>query len=81
MTVLGQNRLGMELHSLDRQAAVTQPHDDAGIRTCRHLQLGGNLIHCQGHGLHSKTHAEDRMAGTAQDADAYPSVLWMPRPG
>ncbi len=40
MTVLGQHRLGMELHTLDREFTVTQPHDDPVVGTGGDLQLG-----------------------------------------
>ncbi|CAM5734791.1 hypothetical protein SHIRM173S_04541 [Streptomyces hirsutus] len=46
MAVLGEHRLGVELHTLDAQFTVTQTHHDAVRRPGRHFQLlryGGRL--------------------------------------
>ena len=40
----GQDRLGVELHPLDAQRAVAQPHDHAVGRGGRHLQLVGHRV-------------------------------------
>ena len=41
IAVLGEHRLGMELHAVDRMLAVLDGHDLAVLRRGRHLQLGG----------------------------------------
>lgn len=39
MTMLGEDRLGMELHSLDRQLAMPQRHDHTGRSAAGDLNL------------------------------------------
>ena len=41
VTTLGEHRLGVELHALERQVAVAQRHDHAARRTCGDLELVG----------------------------------------
>ena len=41
VAALGQHRLGVELHALQREVAVAQRHDDAALGAAGDLQLGG----------------------------------------
>src|ERR1700757_1977502 len=53
MSALGEHALGMELHTLDGQRAMTQTHDDGGARipssvgfwsACCYLEFGWQFV-------------------------------------
>jgi len=44
VTAFGQDRLRVELHAVDRQLGVPNPHDDAAFGAGGHLQLGRHRL-------------------------------------
>ena len=44
MAALGEHALGVELHALDGQGAMAQPHDDRDALRARAIRLGVRAV-------------------------------------